>query len=242
MGGLSIAAPVISNAPDDLVISYGVTAYMTCTAFIGATIQGADQLTSTLSWVGPNGQQIVNASDNTINVYTEDVTQGGQVFIKSYLKVCNFTQSNTGQYSCRVSNANGMDDKNWTASLPYRVTAPQLLAQPSTRTATEGNTVYMTCAAYGYPFPEVTWYKDGQVVGREYNGRLSVSTNIVNYNGALVVQSDVKLCRLSIEDIGTYSCSFSTRDFGTVRSQDWSLDVLPGMYVVIIMFSICIFV
>ena len=185
---------------------------MMCTAYIGTTIQGADQLTSTLSWVGPDGQQVVNATDGTVSVYyAEDATQSRQVFIKSYLKICNFSQSNTGQYSCRVSNTNGQDSQTWTASLPYPVALPQLIAQPSTQMATEGNTVYMTCAAYGYPFPKVTWYKDGQVIGLEYNGRLSVSTNIVNYNGALVVQSDIN-CACSPLKILVYTVVLSAQE------------------------------
>ena len=201
---------------------------MTCVAYIGTTNQGADQLTSTLSWLGPESLQLVNASDGSVSVYAERDSQNGQVFIKSYLKICNFTQSNAGQYSCQVSNTNGRDNKTWDISLPSAVRVPELIAVPSNQTAREGNTIYMTCAAYGYPYPDLTWYKNGQVIGPDTNGLATINTNIVNYNGALVVQSDLRICLLTVEDAGTYSCSASTRDFGVIRSQNFALNVLPG--------------
>lgn len=221
--------PIISSAPDDHTINYGVTAYMTCTAYIGTQAQGADRLTSTLSWIGPGGQALTNRSDGTVSVYAERVVLNGQVLMASYLKICNFTQSNGGQYMCRISNANGMDSKTWTASLPYAVARPQLVAVPSTQTVSESNTVYMTCAAYGYPFPEVTWYKDGQPIVSG-DDLFTISTNVVNYNGAQVVQSDLRICLTTVQDSGGYSCSFTTRDFGTVSSTPVTLTVLPGIY------------
>lgn len=201
---------------------------MTCTAYVGTQAQGADRLATTLSWTGPGGQALTNRSDGTISVYAERVVQGGIVFMKSYLKICNFTQSNGGQYMCRVSNTNGMDTKSFTASLPYAVTLPQLVAVPSTQTVSESNSVYMTCAAYGYPFPDVTWYKNGQPI-TSGNDLFTITTNIVNYNGAQVVQSDLRICLTTVQDSGMYSCSFTTRDFGSVSSQAVTLTVLPGM-------------
>ena len=203
---------------------------MTCTAYIGTMGQGADRLASTLSWTGPGNQALANRTDGTVTVYAERDIRNGQVFMKSYLKICNFTQSNSGQYSCRVSNPNGQDSKTWSASLPYAVALPQLVAVPSTQTVRESNSIYMTCAAYGYPFPDVTWYKNGQVVAGTDGGLIAINNNIVNYNGAQVVQSDLKICPSSVEDSGDYTCSFSTRDFGTVSSQPATLTVVPGMY------------
>lgn len=220
--------PIISTAPDDHTINYGVTAYMTCTAYLGTQGQRADSLASTLTWTGPGNAALTNQSDGTVNVYAERVVQNGQVFMKSYLKICNFTQSNSGQYRCRVSNANGMDDKTFTATLPYAVALPQLVAVPSTQTVREGNTVYMTCAAYGYPFPDVTWYKNGQPIVSG-DDLFTISSNIVNYDGAQVVQSDLRICLTAVQDSGSYSCSFTTRDFGTISSTPVTLTVLPGM-------------
>lgn len=155
-------------------------------------------------------------------------TRNGQVFLKSYLKICNFTQSNAGVYSCRVSNANGQANKTWEVGLPYPVIAPRLVGQPTAQSVSEGNTVYMSCAIYGYPFPEIVWFKDGQLVG-DTNSTLTINDNIVNYNGALVVQSTLKMCLVGVEDSGMYSCRAATRDFGTVNSPNAALTVLPGM-------------
>lgn len=203
---------------------------MTCTAYLGTVGQRADSLSSTLSWYGPNSQQIANSTDGSVSVYAEMVTQNGQVFIKSYLKLCNFSQANVGGYSCRVNNPNGQDDKSWNIDFPFPVVAPQMVAVPSAQTVTEGNTVYMTCAVYGYPFPDVTWYKNNAVLGpSSTNSTLSISTDIVNYNGAQLVQSTLKICLVGIEDIGSYSCRATTRDFGMVRSPDVSLNVLQGI-------------
>lgn len=85
----------------------------------------------------------------------------------------------------------------------------------------------MTCAVYGYPFPDVTWYKDGQSLGNT-NSTFTVNTNVVNYNGAQIVQSDLKICLVSAEDAGMYSCRATTRDHGTVNSPNAALTVVPG--------------
>ena len=202
---------------------------MSCTAYLGTVGQRANQLSSTLSWLGPNSQQLVNTSDSTISVYAEMVTQSGQVFMKSYLKICNFTGENSGQYSCAVSNANGRDNRTWVASLPYPVTAPQLVAIPSNQTVRENNAVYMSCAFYGYPFPEITWYRNGQVIDpATTTSTLTVTTRIANYNGAQVVQSDFKICFVGVEDSGIYTCRATTRDLGMVSSPNVALNVLPS--------------
>ena len=225
------AVPSISSAPDDHTINFGVTAYLTCTAYLGTMAQGANQITTALSWIGPNSQQINNRTDGTVSVYTGMDTQSGQVFIKSYLKICNFSQVNSGQYSCRVSNANGQDNKTFAVSLPYPVAVPRLLAVPSTQTVREGNTVYMTCAVYGYPFPDVTWYRNGQVLTPTVsNGLLTINTYNTNYNGAQVTQSDLKICLIDVADSGDYSCRATTRDFGMLATPNATLTVLPSKF------------
>ena len=210
---------------------------MTCTAYIGTVAQGAASLTSTLAWLGPDSQTISNATDGSVSVYSEMVTRNNaQVFIASYLKLCNFSQTNIGDYTCQVTNANGGDSKAWSVDFPYPVSAPQLTAQPSSQTVTEGNTVYMTCAVYGYPFPDLVWYKNNAVVTPSItNSTLSTTTEIVNYQGAQLVQSTLKICLVGIEDAGAYSCRATTRDFNTVQSADATLTVRQGN-----LFEICI--
>ena len=222
--------PQISNAPEDHTINYGVTAYMTCTAYIGTVGQGAASLTSTLTWLGPDSQPISNATDGSVSVYSEMVTTPNNlVFIGSYLKLCNFSQAHIGEYTCRVSNENGQDSSTWSVDFPYPVNAPRLLAVPSDQTVTEGNTVYMTCAIYGYPVPDVVWYKNNAVLSpATTNSTLSITNEVVNYDGAQLLQSTLKICLVGIEDIGAYSCRGTTRDFGMVQSSNVMLNVRPG--------------
>lgn len=204
---------------------------MSCIAFVGNMAQGVDQLSTTLTWLGPNSQPLTNSTTD-VTTYTESTTtQGGQVFIKSILQICGFEPANEGNYSCQVSNSNGQDSRMWTNTLPFQPIAPSLVAVPSNQSISEGNSVIMTCAGYGYPYPTITWYQNGQPLDSNLAGRVSITTNIVNYNGALVSESVMKICGAAEEDHGDYFCSVSSLFGDAAVSSFWSINVQPGKFI-----------
>ena len=86
----------------------------------------------------------------------------------------------------------------------------------------------MTCAGYGYPYPIITWYRNGQPLDVNLAGRVSITTNIVNYFGAPVSESVMKICGAAEEDHGVYFCT-ATSTYGTAAiSSSWAINVQPG--------------
>lgn len=218
------AAPEIFVAPTAMHVDYGSTAYMACVAYIGTESQSS--IVTTMNWYDPHSRLLSNNSDSSVTVTTIRTTQGGQVFIKSILKLCNFTTSNFGTYTCRVTNIYGQNERNWIVSIVQLPITPQLLTSPNSITTTAGNTIYMTCSAYGYPYPSIIWRKDNQVV--ESGGAVSIDTRVTNYNGAKVSVSTLKICGVDSDNVGSYTCTANVRDIGQVSSNAWRLDVTPG--------------
>lgn len=201
---------------------------MTCAAHVGNTAQNVDQLATTVTWMGPGSEALTNSTSG-VTVYTDTTTsQQGHVVIRSIIQICGFTQALQGLYSCQVSNANGQDIKMWNNTLPRNPVAPTVVASPTTRTVNEGNSVLMVCAGYGYPSPIVTWYRNGQPLDPNSPGRVMITNRIANYNGALVAESNMKICGAGEEDHGSYYCSFSSAFGNAVNSNTWQVNVSPG--------------
>ena len=217
-------APEIFVAPTAMHVDYGSTAYMACVAYIGTESQSS--IVTTMNWYDPHSGLLADNSDGSVTVTTTRTTQGGQVFIKSILKLCNFTTNDFGTYTCRVTNIYGQNERNWIVSIVQLPIAPQLLTSPNSLTTTAGNTVYMTCSAYGYPYPSIIWRKDNQVV--QSDGVVSIDTRVTNYNGARVTVSTLKICGADADNVGSYTCTANVRDIGQTTSSAWRLDVTPG--------------
>lgn len=79
--------------------------------------------------------------------------------------------------------------------------APQISVQPETRSVSIGASVVFTCFASGFPFPEITWYKEGSDL---FPDDFEID------NGVLTLRNIRK------EDAGTYVCS-ATNNEGTVE-------------------------
>ena len=196
------------------MVAYRHAIYMSCIAYIGRMNRSVDQLQTTFAWWDRDNRELINTTDGTVSIYTSGLTiQNGLVFMKSTLKICNFTQIHTGRHMCRVSNSNGLDSASWNLTFLRSPLPPQFLVTPSTSPviANYGRTVYLYCVAYGFPFPEITWSLNGQTVyPNDTMYRVVTDTGIVNYLGASVSQSILKICGVGEEDMGSYTCTAST--------------------------------
>ena len=227
------AAPEIIASPSSRKVNYAHTIYMSCIAYIGRMNRSVDQLQTTFSWWDRNNNQLSNSSDGSVSVFTDSFRQNGLVFMRSILKICNFSQSDTGQHSCRAMNSNGQGSANWNLTFLRSPLPPIFLVTPSASpvTAANGRTVYMECAAYGFPFPQITWTFNGQVINPNSTFyRVDIDTGVVNYLGAQVSQSILKICGAGEEDMGSYVCTASTSVFGNpISSSPVILGITPGM-------------
>ncbi len=87
-GALELA--IISN---NTSVDAGETAVLICVGF--------GQPRADITWTR-DGQEISNRS--LVTIYEEDLAQGGRVFKQSFLQLCSLRMSNSGVYTCSVSN------------------------------------------------------------------------------------------------------------------------------------------
>lgn len=214
------------------MVNYAHTIYMSCIAYVGRMNRSVDQLGTTFSWWDNSNNQLSNSSDGSVSVYTDSFTQSGLIFMRSVLKICNFTQPDTGRHTCTAMNSNGRGSASWNLTFLRTPLPPQFLVTPRIFPVTGGygNTLYMECAAYGFPFPQITWTLNGQVIRpNDTMYRVNYSTDIVNYGGAQVSQSVLKICGIGEEDIGSYVCTATTNALAsTISSSPVTVAVNPG--------------
>lgn len=173
---------------------------MTCAAHVGTQSQNAASLTTMLTWMGPD----INSSE----VFTDTSTQSGRVFVRSILKICNFDEDDSGQYTCIVRNSNGMENRTWTVTFPEEPVLPQLAAVSQYDSVTYGHTIYMACAMYGYPQPEITWTRDNTVLDPVST---TVNTTYVTINRVNFTQSYIRICNFQAANVGLYMCTATNR-------------------------------
>jgi hypothetical protein len=206
---------------------------MSCIAYVGRVNRSVDQLQTTFSWWDRNNNQLTNRSDGSVSIFTDSFNQNGLVFLRSILQICNFTTPDTGMHSCRAMNSNGQGSATWNLTFTRSPLAPFFLVTPSTLpvTAAYGRTFYIKCAAYGFPPPQISWWKNGQAINTSSPlNRVIIDTSVTNYLGAQVTQSILRICGVGEEDIGSYVCTASTSVFGTSNStMPVTLGVSPGM-------------
>ena len=81
-----------------------------------------------------------------------------------------------------------------------------IVAHPATySTAITGQSVQMTCVAYGYPIPNVTW-KD-VTHDLDLSDKVIQNTHVVSANGTVFVVSVLQLCSVTMAQNAEYSCS-----------------------------------
>ena len=88
--GNQVQLVVISN---DVSLTAGDTALLTCVGYGQPDVQ--------ITW-SRNGEGVMNNSLVTINEI--DVTRGGRLYKQSFLDICSLEVSDSGNYTCTVSN------------------------------------------------------------------------------------------------------------------------------------------
>ncbi len=216
----------------DQDITFGKTTLMACVAFVGLTSQNAASISTTISWWNPNSQQLDTNSDNSVTVYSRTQTRGRRVFAESILKICNVSHALEGRYACQVSNNNGLETRYWNVSIPQQPFAPSIVAFPVPQSTRRfGFTAVMACAAYGYPPPVISFSQRGQPIDQaDLDGSFRVKNSVQTYLGGVDVALGVlEVCAFDYDDIGTYTCTATARNVGSVTSDSWNVDILPGM-------------
>ena len=179
---------------------------MTCAAYVGTENQNAGSLATTFTWLGPDSLAL-----DSSQVSTDTSTQNGLVFVRSVLRVCNFGMQNAGQYTCRVSNSNGNDNRTWAVTFPQTPVVPQLAAISGYESVTYGHTVYLACAMYGYPQPQISWTRDNALLDQ---ATTTVTTTYITVGSINITQSVVRVCGFQSANMGTYLCT-ATNQLGT---------------------------
>ena len=71
----------------------GDTAFLVCVGYGQPTVE--------ISWT-LNGEVVMN--DSLVTIYEEEVSQGGRLFKQLFLELCSLELSDSGIYTCTVSN------------------------------------------------------------------------------------------------------------------------------------------
>ena len=71
----------------------GDTAFLVCVGYGQPTVE--------ISWT-LNGEVVTN--DSLVTIYEEEVSQGGRMFKQLFLELCSLELSDSGIYTCTVSN------------------------------------------------------------------------------------------------------------------------------------------
>ena len=78
----------------------------------------------------------------------------------------------------------------------------QIVIKPADKRLYQNSTVLLTCVAYGFPLPTLTWSKARNSVT---NG--TVRNDIVVKGGVTFVRSVLQLCGTTVADSGQYTCT-----------------------------------
>jgi len=90
----------------------------------------------------------------------------------------------------------------------------------------EGNTVILTCVAYGVPNADVTWNKGGEEIFN--TTRMAVYSTRLVEGGVPFMQVTFKICGVGLEDAGMYSCQSSNQNVSDTRSLNLKVQAPRG--------------
>ena len=72
----------------------------------------------------------------------------------------------------------------------------------------KGDSIELTCVAYGTPVPSLSWSRHGcSSISNSTTEDVFVFTEIVTVNSTIMRRSTLKICNAGEDDSGEYSCS-----------------------------------
>ena len=146
------------------------------------------------------------------------------------LEIHNFGPNDLGSYSCIAYNNIGSPDatKLWsvTANVEPRPSEIVLLSA-SAQEVMYSSSVLMNCVAYGYPFPTITFTKDG--VTLENSTMVTITENFILEGGVAFTHSVLVLCDVRETEIGRYTCTAHNNQGN--HTLLWSISRVIGTHV-----------
>ena len=85
--------------------------------------------------------------------------------------------------------------------------AAEIVIAPPNSEVSEGNTIVLTCVAFGVPNPDISWTANGVTLSNE--SRITVYSELVEEGGVMFVSSMLEICSVGVDDAGRYSCMAS---------------------------------
>lgn len=185
-------APYWAVEPSDLNIPVGSTAIAHCNA------RGSPP--PKVTWTKHNGNEV-----SVISTTSQSTTSSSKyrVFGNGTVALRDVTKSDSGMYTCEVSNGIGVSLRKVIAVTVYHVPRAKALRQYVT--ALTGTTANLTCIATGDHPLEVIWMKDEQTIppGNQLYDRI-----VVSHSGeSEQVVSSLIMKQVESSDAGRYTCT-----------------------------------
>ena len=98
--------------------------------------------------------------------------------------------------------------------------SPNITINPSNDSILTNRTYTLVCEVTGAPFPDITWYKDGETI--DYSNRLYLNL----FDGSLHFSQTI------LQDEGVYQCE-AKNEYGTVTSTEAILSITGMDYAVV---------
>ena len=170
------------------------------------TLAGVDESVAFYCSATPATVTIEWYVDNTL------ITSGIKYFVSSgNLLIYNLVNSDTNQYTCRISNPAGVLEASAILTVIQR---PVFLQTPADQTVSSGIQVTFSCTVSGTPTPTLAWLdEEGSVI--DTGGKFTVS---LTYNMITLVISEV-----SLSEAAVYTC---TADNGLEASRSARLSII----------------
>ena len=199
--------------PDSQRVKFGSTVFMVCIAY------GYPLSSITFNM---NGDAIHNSSE--VRITEVNITMSGFTFTQSVLSICGIARNESAEYSCTAKNDHGTHSQAWNIALSHIPVPAELVLIPlENQTLRGGNSVFVSCIAYGIPLPSITWTRNGIALSNYSSDRVSSYDKTIDAKGHHLVHSILEICDLMEHDAGTYSCE-ALNTVG-VQSFDWHITI-----------------
>ena len=190
----TVPAQIVLHPVDPTDVPDGDTVLLTCVAY--------GDLPLSISW-SRDGSTFMNDSQR-ITIFEDEVEEGGITFIQSILEICSTEENDAGVYSCIAENEAGNDTANFELAVA-RAEAQIVLHPVDPTDVPDGDTVLLTCVAYGDLPLSISWSRDGSTLMND-SQRITIYEQEVEEGGITFIQSILQICSTEANDAGVFSC------------------------------------